>query len=768
MKRKIFTIKEEKEDKIDNENINDSKLNLAVSQSNQNVNKSSENISLNGKKEKADEINIEEEFEKERQELLQIQKEKEEFKHIIKILKIEKEKKTKDDIKVLKEYLSSHYDYFKNLLKQSEERFLKLIPLLKYERVKAKERLMNFGEEGDKFYILLKGTVGIYKPFPITKRMTLKQYVEYLAFVRDEEKNKTKLERILNYNSRIDKNQLYFIDFDPNKVPKFWTELTIVLEEERELGIGKAGSSFGEMALIKNEPRNASIVALENCILISIEKGDYTKIVKDIEEQRLIKELSIFKEKYPIFKFWPSSKSFPLLSGLIAQELIRDEFVYKQNSFPTDIYMIQEGIYEVTTYFNFDTYERFIDYIHDTSHSLIPHIDNPFEWKEDKIGKRIYNAFQKNLSPFIVDLEIEDKVILSHKEEDDLAKKDAAKNVEDELTKNKKYIFKANVQKLYAPDIFGFVEVLELKQRLTNIKCISPKGVLMKFPLREFLQLLPTDKRNNFYLQQRIYEEKKYLIAQLKNTAVAKLNFVKIDIDKDLFITKNFFRPKPRPRNILNFKKKIDIFQNLELSNPLAINSKQLIKSNSSINYNISKISNNSIFSPNESSSVTEDINVFPVEPYHKRSKNIFINGFKNSILTLTKNKINSIKNLYPLEELRNKPSFLSLSNIKEIDNSDYDYMKFLGNNMQYAKTPHRVGNNEMRRLNLMTGKKYVGLEADKVIKEVDKINKMMRKITAEENRSYGLILPKVKFNSRSNDKKIIKIKKIKFKTNKF
>ena len=760
MKRKIFPIEEEKDEKLNN----DSKADLTIP----NQNQTSENNSPKEIQEKND-IDIEEEIEKERQKKLEAEREKEELKKVTKILKLDKDKKSKDDIKILKDYLSTHYDYFKNLLKQSEERFLKLITLLKYETFNANERIMNFGEEGDKCYVLLKGSVGIYKPFPITKRMTLKQYVEYLSQLRDDKTNKTKFERILNYNSRIDKNQLYLIDFDPNRVPRYTSGLTIVLEEERELATGKAGISFGEMALIKNEPRNASIIALENCHLLSIEKVDYTKIVKDIEEQRIIKQLASFKEKFPIFKFWPSSKCFPLLSGLITQEVGRDEYVYKQNDYPTDVYIIHEGIFEVTTYFNFDTYERFIEYIHDTNHSLIPYIDNPNEWKEDKNARRIEIAFKENLSPFTVNLELEDKIILSHKDEEKLENKnDAAKNIEDELNKNKKIVFKANIQKLYAPDIFGFVEVLELKQRLTNIKCISNHGLLEKFPLREFLQLLPTDKRNNFYLQQRVYEEKKYLIAQLKNTTVAKLNFVKIDIDKNLLINKNFFIKKPRKRNLLGKKKEHNIFQNQDLLTPMNESPQKLIKSKSFLNYNFPIINKNVNFQSNESNSISEEFNIFP-EPYKKRSRNIFINGFKSSILNLTKNKIKDIKNLYPLEEIRLKPNFLSSTNIKEIDNSEDDYVKFLGNNMQYAKTPQRIGNDYSSDLNLMTGKKYVSLEANKIINELKQKEKVLRKIaTINEKKDHGFILPIVKFKSRSNKKnksEIVKIKKISFKT---
>jgi hypothetical protein len=87
---------------------------------------------------------------------------------------------------------------------------------------------------------------------------------------------------------------------------------------------------------------------------------------------------------------------------------------------------------------------------------------------------------------------------------------------------------------------------------------------------------------------------------------------------------------------------------------------------------------------------------------------------------------------------------------------------------MQYVKTPHRFGKNELSGLGLMTGKKYVSFEANKIINEINRRNKVMRKITIVQ-RNNELILPKVKFNFRSNKKnksEIVKIKKIKFKDN--
>ena len=320
---------------------------------------------------------------------------------------------------------------------------------------------------------------------------------------------------------------------------------------------------------------------------------------------------------------------------------------------------------------------------------------------------------------------------------------------------------------MHAPDIFGFVEALELKQRLTNVKCISPKGVLMKFPLREFLQLLPTDKRNNFYLQQRIFEEKKYIISQLKNTAMAKLNFVKVNINKDLYISKNFFIPKPKKKNLLYFNHKLDNLKNSKILPSGSLNHKQLVKSNSLMNYNISKIENNSKFFLNDSMSASEEKKLPIIEPIKGSSRNSYIRGFKNSILNLTKNKIKEIKNLYPLQETRNKSSFLNSSSIKEIDNSKDDYVKYLGNNMQYAITPHKGLSNDPNDLSLMTGKKYVSLEADKIIKEMGKKKKLMRVVTLAQ-KNEGIILPKINFTSRKNRKNksdFIKVKQIKFST---
>ena len=41
----------------------------------------------------------------------------------------------------------------------------------------------------------------------------------------------------------------------------------------------KTGSSFGELALINNEPRKATIMCLTDCFFAVLEKEDYVKVL---------------------------------------------------------------------------------------------------------------------------------------------------------------------------------------------------------------------------------------------------------------------------------------------------------------------------------------------------------------------------------------------------------------------------------------------------------------------------------------------------------
>lgn len=127
-------------------------------------------------------------------------------------------------------------------------------------------------------------------------------------------------------------------------------KLSIIIEEDRFIVKLEQGSSFGEMALIKNEQRNVNIKAEEKCQLVSIDKGEYRKIIKDIEEKKVMQQLKSFKVRYPFFREWQSNKCISLISGFRYEAYNNEDYAYKKNSIPNYIiYIIKSGVFEVTS-----------------------------------------------------------------------------------------------------------------------------------------------------------------------------------------------------------------------------------------------------------------------------------------------------------------------------------------------------------------------------------------------------------------------------------
>lgn len=65
----------------------------------------------------------------------------------------------------------------------------------------------------------------------------------------------------------------------------------------------KSGKSFGELALIKNKPRAATIKCTEECHIASMSKADYEKVLARIEQKTLDKILE-FLSSLPLLKSW--------------------------------------------------------------------------------------------------------------------------------------------------------------------------------------------------------------------------------------------------------------------------------------------------------------------------------------------------------------------------------------------------------------------------------------------------------------------------------
>lgn len=211
--------------------------------------------------------------------------------------------------------------------------------------------IIQFGEYGDSFYVILSGRVSVQVPTDVEEQLyTLQQLTEFLfenhnILVKDEEydialtalrtyfpeavKTSEKGKITLNYNFvKLKLKALANSSRSPKMMrahsfPHFGdqakeagspkrgrnSQLSNIEEEERpfsfkiltkitELG---EGASFGEVALLHKGPRTASIITETESTLAILEKKDFSAIMGRFYKTRLIKQMDLM-DNFMLFK----------------------------------------------------------------------------------------------------------------------------------------------------------------------------------------------------------------------------------------------------------------------------------------------------------------------------------------------------------------------------------------------------------------------------------------------------------------------------------
>ncbi|KAL4476521.1 hypothetical protein ABPG74_010254 [Tetrahymena malaccensis] len=172
-------------------------------------------------------------------------------------------------------------DFFKKLQDARGEDSIKLCAIfLKYEKHQSNTDIIVHGERGDKFYIILQGICEIYVP----------------------------------------NSQGQFV----------------------KVGELKAGQSFGELALINDSPRRATIKAQTDCDLAILSKKDYIKIIADMEEREIKKKIQ-FLEGLPLFNQIHRRSLHEYIYYFKIVNYKWKDIVYQQGEDPQYVYIIKSG-----------------------------------------------------------------------------------------------------------------------------------------------------------------------------------------------------------------------------------------------------------------------------------------------------------------------------------------------------------------------------------------------------------------------------------------
>ena len=266
------------------------------------------------------------------------------------------------------DYLSVKYKYFQKIRDQYKIGYLKLIPALKYQKVEEDEIIINIGDENNNLYLILEGSVIVYKESKYKANRLLIEIRNYLRKLH--EKDKEKFEYIIKKNKNLDLNfdEIIKDDFKSLILNK---KFDFYYEELEEMGTYSEGFTFGETELINKTNRDLVIKSVTNCKLIYVNKFDYNRILKTTEEKALEKKADIFIKNFPLFKEWTIEQLIKLFNYLVQENYNKYEYIYKQNDENEYLYFLEEGAIIQYANISFSWYKEYIEYIENFNDNLL-------------------------------------------------------------------------------------------------------------------------------------------------------------------------------------------------------------------------------------------------------------------------------------------------------------------------------------------------------------------------------------------------------------
>ncbi|CAG9331925.1 unnamed protein product [Blepharisma stoltei] len=124
---------------------------------------------------------------------------------------------------------------------------------------------------------------------------------------------------------------------------------TVISEEETQLmqvSTLEAGCSFGELALLKSQPRAATIICDTNTHFAILEKHDYLRILGENSTTKL-DDLIEFLGSLPVFSKWAKRELVKLSYYFTPISFKRNQVIYRENDSPKDVYIITKGEVEL-------------------------------------------------------------------------------------------------------------------------------------------------------------------------------------------------------------------------------------------------------------------------------------------------------------------------------------------------------------------------------------------------------------------------------------
>ena len=304
------------------------------------------------------------------------------FSQIKQILKKQPVDRSGDDIQALKIYFKDN-PFFQKYGKENGEKWLTLIyNAMKYESVKNNNYVIRYGEFGTTFYIILKGKVEVRIPVPMSEEFTFRELLAYIfknyEFIIKNENSSKMLEIVkfyfpewiekgkkgkFNLNKDIAEDILYgehskkYLEKHGGWFPAFLE----INQEGEKIEVKKSfefmylkavttlqnGVGFGELALLNDKPRAASILTLEDTHFALLEKEDFNKIMAKALRDKFAEQVA-FLTAFPFLASLTRITKEKLWFMMKPTKYSIGQVVVSEGEELNNIYLVESGEFEVS------------------------------------------------------------------------------------------------------------------------------------------------------------------------------------------------------------------------------------------------------------------------------------------------------------------------------------------------------------------------------------------------------------------------------------
>ena len=454
--------------------------------------------------------------------------------YVFSFLSINSNSRKEADITAVAKYLSKNYQYFTNLKNNdSQMKVEKLAKIIKLEIFPPDVNIIRYGDMADKFYIVLEGYVEVYKPIYESIFVTNNEFIKILKDIKYFEKDENKYLRVKDYNKERNFDISDYENISPD-MDFMNVKANFYIEKLEKLGKYGEGYSFGEMALINNCQRNATIKTVgekdDKIILLSIDKESYNQAIKEYQEKKISKEVDLYLNNYPFISHFSKEKILRIFNCMKEIKLEKDDYLFHQNDKDENLYFILNGNFEISLEICFPWLNDFIDYIFSMKENILTYLS----FKKPKKLSELYEIIEKIKNKQIKSPMIFNKLYLwekveSKKNENNLI---GLKTDEEKLNRNNN-IYKLHIKNVEIPILLGIEDAFEYKNKFYTVKCLSPKATIKSIKVIDFIkiifnfqddelnELLEMILKSKTILKNQIIDRVKYL----SNTIINKLEY---------------------------------------------------------------------------------------------------------------------------------------------------------------------------------------------------------------------------------------------------